>query len=70
MLKTDKMKDSTLVKLVKKHLDASRFETNDYNSITNFLKANYTDKEVFSTMKYIRGEYTESEEEFYFLIHS
>jgi len=64
------MKNLSLVQLVKQHLDAARFNTSDYNSITNFLKANFTNQEVFSTMRYVKGEYTEAQEEIYLELHS
>jgi len=63
------MKNLSLIQLVQQQLDAARLNTSDYNYITNFLKANYTDREVFSTMKYIRGEYTESQEQIYLELH-
>lgn len=60
------MKNLNIIQLVKRLLDLSNLGfTKEYNEVRNVLKTNYTEDQVFTTMRYIKGEYTESQEEFF-----
>ena len=64
------MKKLNLIKLVDELLFYSRLNLDkEYNNIRNILKENYEDKFVFTTMKYVKGEFTESQEKTFLELH-
>ena len=64
------MKKLNLIKLVDELLFYSRlnFET-DYNNIRAILKENYEDRFVFATIRYLKGDLTEGEEQVFLDLH-
>tara|TARA_R110000772_G_scaffold34521_1_gene83689 strand:- start:581 stop:784 length:204 start_codon:yes stop_codon:yes gene_type:complete len=64
------MKKLNLIKLVDELLFYSNLNLDkEYNNIRNILKENYEDKFVFTTMKYLKGEFTESQEKTFLELH-
>jgi hypothetical protein len=64
------MKKLNLIKLVNELLFYSRLSLeNDYDNIRAILKENYENRVVFATMKYIKGEFTESQEKTFLELH-
>ena len=64
------MKNLNLIKLVEQMLDNSRFNLEEeYNKVREVLKANYTDIIVFNTIRFVKGEFTHSQEETFLELH-
>ena len=57
------MKTLNIIKLVEQMLDNSRFNLEEeYSNVREVLKANYTDTMVFNTIRFVKGEFTYSQE--------
>ena len=64
------MKKLNLIKLVDELLFYSRLNLEkDYDNIRTILKENYEDRFVFATMRYLKGELTESQEQIFLELH-
>ena len=64
------MKNLNIIKSVTELLDASDInDINKYNEIKNFLSINFLEQDVLNTIKYVRGEFTASEEEIFLEIN-
>lgn len=60
------MKKLNLIKLVDELLFYSRLNfERDYDNTRTILKENYEDRFVFATMRYLKGELTESQEQIF-----
>ena len=64
------MKNLNIIKSVTELLDASDInDINKYNEIKNFLNLNFLEADVLNTIKYVRGEFTASQEKLFLEIH-
>tara|TARA_R110000823_G_C15914449_1_gene498069 strand:- start:1480 stop:1683 length:204 start_codon:yes stop_codon:yes gene_type:complete len=64
------MKTLNLINLVREMLNYSRINLDkQYNDVRNILKENYDDIIVFNTIKYVKGEFTESQEQIFLQLH-
>ena len=64
------MKNLNLIELVKKLLWYSDLGmAKQYQETKNILKLKYTDEMVLSTIDYLNGEYTQSQEKVYKELH-
>ena len=64
------MKNLNIIKSVTELLAASDInDINKYNEIKNFLSINFLEQDVLNTIKYVRGEFTASEEEIFLEIN-
>ena len=64
------MKNLNLIELVKKLLMFSDLGmAKQYQKTKNILKQKYTDEMVLSTIDYLNGEYTQSQEKVYKELH-
>jgi len=64
------MKNLNIIKSVTDLLDASDMnDINKYNEIKSFLNINFLESDVLNTIKYIRGEFTTSQEKLFLEVH-
>ncbi len=64
------MKNLNLIQLVEKMLFFLNLELNkEYNKIKKTLKEKYPETMVLSTINYLNGEYTQSQEKVYKELH-
>ena len=60
------MKNLNIIKSVTELLTASDLhDVKKYNEIKEFLNVNFLERDVLSTIKYVRGEYTAAEEKIF-----
>jgi len=60
------MKNLNIIKSVTELLTASDLnDVKKYNEIKEFLNVNFREQDILTTIKYIRGEYTASEEKIF-----
>jgi hypothetical protein len=60
------MKNLNIIKSVTELLTASDLnDVKKYNEIKDSLNVNFLEQDILSTIKYIRGEYTTSEEKIF-----
>lgn len=64
------MKNLNIIKSVTELLDASDInDINKYNEIKNFLSINFLEQDILNTIKYVRGEFTASQEKIFLEIN-
>ena len=64
------MKNLNIIKSVTELLDASDInDINKYNEIKNFLNINFLEQDILNTIKYVRGEFTASQEKIFLEIN-
>jgi hypothetical protein len=59
-----------LINNVKTMLLNQSYNNDSYNDSKNFLINNYSTKNVFSAIKFLKGEYTEKEENLFLTIYT